>query len=119
MKENVLKLKTKSFAIRIINLYKFLTTEKKEFVLSKQLLRCGTSVGANIREAEYAESKVDFVHKMAIAQKEINESIYWIELLNETEFINQYQFDSMSSDATEIIKLITTLLKTAKSNIHH
>lgn len=119
MKENVLKLKSKLFAIRIINLYKFLINNKVEFILSKQLLRSGTSVGANVREAEFAESKADFIHKMAVAQKEINESIYWMELLLEAEFINQNQFESLNSDAVEIIKLITSSIKTAKSNIKH
>src|SRR5690242_10108812 len=80
MKENLLKDKSFMFAIRIIKLYKYLCDEKKEFVLSKQVLRCGTSVGALVREAEHAESKADFVHKLAISQKEINETIYWLEL---------------------------------------
>lgn len=119
MKQNILKLKSKSFAIRIINLYKFLNNNKKEFILSKQLLRSGTSVGANVREAEFAESKPDFIHKMAIAQKEINESIYWMELLLETEFISENQFESLNSDSVEIIKLITSSIKTAKLNNNH
>ena len=84
MAENVIKNKSFAFAIRIVKLYQFLCETKKEFVLSKQLLRCGTAVGALIREAEHAESKTDFKHKMSIAQKEINETIYWLELLNET-----------------------------------
>jgi four helix bundle protein len=76
MKENILNTKSFKFAVRIVNLYKHLCEEKKEFVMSKQVLRCGTSVGANIREAEYSESKADFIHKLSIAQKEINETIY-------------------------------------------
>lgn len=119
MKENILKQKSKLFAIRIINLYKFLGNEKKEFILSKQLLRSGTSVGANIREAEYAESKSDFIHKLAVSQKEINESIYWLELLLETEFISFNQFESLNTDAIEIIKLITASIKTVKTSINH
>jgi len=87
MKENLLKNKSFSFAIRIVNLYKFLIIEKKEFVLSKQLLRSGTSVGAMIREAEFGQSKPDFIHKLSIAQKEANESQYWIELLFQTEYL--------------------------------
>ncbi|HBS88450.1 MAG TPA: four helix bundle protein [Bacteroidales bacterium] len=83
-----------SFAIRIINLYKFLTTEKREFVLSKQILRSGTSIGALIREAQNAESKPDFIHKLGIAQKECDETSYWLELLYETEYINKDLFDS-------------------------
>jgi four helix bundle protein len=79
MKENILKIKSFKFAIRIVFLYKYLCKEKKEFTISKQLLRCGTSVGAMVREAEHSESKADFVHKMAVAQKELNETIYWPE----------------------------------------
>ncbi|MCX6251546.1 MAG: four helix bundle protein [Bacteroidetes bacterium] len=119
MKENILKTKTFNFSIRIVNCYKFLTQEKKEFVLSKQLMRSGTSVGAMIREAEHSESKPDFIHKMSIAQKEINETIYWLELLFATEFISNDSFQSLNIDATEIIKLITSSIKTAKSSINH
>ncbi len=118
MKENIVKDKTFSFAIRIVNLYKYLV-EKKEFVLSKQLLRCGTSVGAMIREGEFAESKKDFIHKMSIAQKEINETIYWLELLNATEYIKTNEFNSLNKDAVEIIKLITAIIKTGKANLNH
>jgi four helix bundle protein len=81
-------------------------------------LRSGTSVGAMIREAEHAESKKDFIHKMAIAQKEINETIYWLELLTSTEYINVEQFESMKEDSVEIIKLVTSIIKTAKTNIN-
>ena len=116
MKENLLKIKSKAFAVRIINLYKYLVKEKKENVISKQLLRSGTSVGANIHEAEFAESKSDFIHKLAISQKEINESIFWLELLFETQFISSIEFKSLSLDAVEIIKLITASIKTAKAN---
>jgi len=119
MRENVLKTKTFSFSIRIVNCYKFLMQEKKEFVLSKQLLRSGTSVGAMVREAEHSESKPDFIHKMAIAQKEINESIYWLELLNATDYLSLDLFNSLNNDAIEIIKLITSTIKTAKSSINH
>lgn len=81
-----MKDKSFAFAVRIVKLYRFLKDEHKEYVLSKQILRCGTSVGAMIREAEHSESKADFVHKMSIAQKEINETIYWLELLLSTNF---------------------------------
>ena len=87
MRENVVKKKSFAFAVRVVKLYQYLCEQKKEFVLSKQLLRSGTSVGAMLREAEHAESKNDFVHKMAIAQKEINETIYWHELLKETAYL--------------------------------
>jgi len=119
MKENVVKNKSFGFAIRIVRLYQFLVAEKKEFVLSKQLLRSGTSVGAMVREAEHAETKKDFVHKMAIAQKEINESIYWLELLKETDYLSVNEFESLNTDAIEIIKLITSIIKSAKSSINH
>ena len=118
MKENIVKTKSFLFAVRVVKLYQFLCEDKREFVLSKQLLRSGTSVGAMVREAEHSESKADFVHKMAIAQKEMNESLYWLELLKETEYLTLQQFDSMNADAVEIIKLITTIIKTTKSTIN-
>lgn len=114
---NVLKDKSFRFAIRVVNLYKHLCDEKKEFVLSKQILRSGTSVGAMVREAEHAESKHDFIHKMAIAQKEINETLYWLELLSETQYITVLEFDSLNADAVEIIKMITSSIKTAKKSL--
>lgn len=114
MRGNVLKTKSFSFAVRIVNLYKYLQTEKKEFVLSKQLLRCGTSVGAMVREAEQGESKADFIHKLSIALKEINETLYWLELLNETAYLSQQQFESINADATELIKLLISIIKTSK-----
>ncbi len=119
MKENVVKNKSFAFAVRVVKLYQFLQTDKKEFVLSKQLLRSGTSVGAMVREAEQAESKADFKHKMAIAQKEINESIYWLELMKETNYLTQTEFDSIYPDAVDLIKLITAIIKTTKANINH
>ena len=87
--------------------------------MSKQLMRSGTSIGAMICEAAFAESKNDFVHKMAIAQKEINETLYWLELLTSSKYLNTKQFESINTDAVEIIKLITTSIKTAKSRINH
>lgn len=89
--------------------------EHNEFVLSKQVLRCGTAVGAMVREAEHSESTADFVHKLAIAQKEINETIYWLELLYQTDHLNDEQFESINSDAVELIKLLTSIIKTTKS----
>jgi four helix bundle protein len=118
MKENVVKNKSFAFAVRVVKLYQFLGDQKKEFVLSKQLLRSGTSVGAMIREAEHAESKNDFKHKMSIAQKEMNEAIYWLELLKDTNYLNKEQFESINSDAIEIIKLITAIIKSIKANIN-
>jgi four helix bundle protein len=116
MKKSILREKSFKFAVRIVYLYKYLCDDKKEYVMSKQLLKCGTSVGAMIREAEHSESKADFVHKMAIAQKEINETIYWLELLNTTEYISNKEFESINSDAVELIKMITSSIKTVKSN---
>jgi four helix bundle protein len=116
VRENNLKNKSFLFAIRVVKLYQFLCVDKKEFVLSKQLLRSGTSVGAMVREAEHSESKKDFIHKLAIAQKEINESIYWLELLNATDYLTQEQFESIKNDAVEVIKIITTILKNTKAN---
>jgi four helix bundle protein len=116
MKENIVKEKSFAFAVRIVNLRRHLIDSKKETVLSKQILRSGTSVGAMIREAEHAETKNDFKHKMAIAQKEINETIYWLELLHATDYISSEQFNSINNDAIELIKLITSILKTTKSN---
>jgi four helix bundle protein len=117
MKENQLKEKSLKFAIRIVNLYKYLCEDKKEYVLSKQILRSGTSVGAMIREAEFAESKTDFIHKMAIAQKESNETIYWLELLEATEYISNKEFESINPDALELIKMITSSIKTTKKSL--
>ena len=117
MKENIVKNKSFEFAIRVVKLYQFLCDQQKEFVLSKQLLRSATSVGAMVREAEHAETKKDFIHKMAIAQKEINETMYWLELLYQTQYLNKEQFESVNNDALEIIKLITSIIKTAKTNI--
>jgi four helix bundle protein len=114
MPENIIKNKSFSLAIRIVKLYQFLCETKREFVLSKQLLRSGTAVGALIREAEHAESKADFKHKMSIAQKEINETIYWIELLKETGYLSNEQFQSIHNDAVEIIKLLTSIIKSTK-----
>jgi four helix bundle protein len=119
VKENVVKEKSFSFAVRIVRLFQYLCQKKKEFVLSKQLLRCGTSVGAMVREAEHAETKADFKHKMAIAQKEINETIYWLQLLKETEYLSSEQFESINQDAIEIIKLITSIIKSTKLTINN
>lgn len=117
MKENILKIKRFDFAVLIFNLFKFLKNDKKEFVLSKQILRSGASVGAMVRESEHAQSKADFIHKLSIAQKEINETIYWLELLQATDYMTKEQFESINTDAVEIIKLITSSIKTAKQSL--
>ncbi len=119
MKENIIKQKSFEFAISVVKLYRFLCKNKQEYVLSKQLLRSGTSVGAMVREAEHAESKTDFKHKLCIAQKEINESIYWLELLKETGYLTGIQFEDMGKEATEVLKLLTSIIKTTKSNMNN
>ena len=116
MGESVLKTKSFSFAVRIVRLFQFLQSEKKEYVLAKQLLRCGTSVGSMIREAEHAESKPDFIHKLAVAQKEINETLYWLELLSATDYLTTAQLVSLQTDAVELLKMLTSSIKTAKAN---
>jgi four helix bundle protein len=112
--DNVVKTKSYLFAVRIVNLYKFLTEEKKEFVMSKQLLRSGTSIGANVREAEQAESKADFIHKLSIALKEANETEYWLDLLQETKFLNNSEYISIQIDIKELLKLLTSIIKASK-----
>lgn len=117
MRENIVKNKSFAFAVRIVNAYKYLCEEKREYVMSKQLLRSGTSIGALIREAEHAESKQDFIHKNAIAQKEANETLYWLELLKETEYLNEDEFEALYKDAIEIMKLLTSIIKTTKNSL--
>lgn len=116
-KSDVLRGKSKAFALRIINLYKYLCKQKSEYVLSKQVLRSGTSIGANISEGGYAQSKADFVSKLTIALKEIVETEYWLELLYESEYIDNSSFQSISADCSELLKLLTSSIKTAKSNL--
>lgn len=117
MKENVIKNKSFAFALRIVKLNKYLQ-EQKEFVLSKQILRSGTSIGAMIRESEHAESKADFIHKMAIAQKEANETMYWLELLHQSNYLEKNIFDSMESDLTEIQKLLSSIMISSKAKVN-
>lgn len=116
MKENVIKNKSFAFALRIVKLYQYLQSDKREFVLSKQLLRSGTAVGALVREAEQAESKSDFIHKMAIAQKEANETDYWIELLFQSTYLDESQYKSIIAHVVEIKKLLASIIITAKEN---
>lgn len=117
MKENILKDKSFLFAIRIVELYKYLKSSQNEFVLSKQILRSGTSVGAAIREAEHAESTKDFLHKLNIGLKEANETKYWLELLLATKIIEEKMFQSIILDCDEILKLLVTSIKTLKIKI--
>ena len=112
--ENVIELKSFDFAIRIVNLYKHLTTVKKEYILSKQLLCSGTSIGANVAEAEQAQSKADFVSKLNIALKETAETKYWIKLLKATEFLSIRESNSLLSDCVELEKLLVSIIKSSK-----
>jgi four helix bundle protein len=114
LSNNTVAKKSKVYAIRIINLYKHLCSSSNEYILSKQLLRSGTSIGANIREAGRAYSKKEFTAKMSIALKEADETAYWLELLVETEYITHAQFESIYADNEELIKLLVAIIKTAK-----
>jgi len=116
MKENVVKNKSFDFAVRIVNLSKYLTEQKREYVLSKQILRSGTAIGALIRESEQAESKADFIHKLAIALKEANETDYWLDLLHKTEYLEEKHHQNLKADLTELLKLLTSIIKTSKAN---
>jgi len=115
--ENALRDKSFLFALRVIKCYQFLQVEQKEFVLSKQLLRSGTSIGANVREAEQAQSKPDFIHKLSIAIKETNETLYWLELLGQSGYLRKIEFESIYQDCIELIKLLTSIIKKSKANI--
>ena len=107
--ENILLVKSKSFAIRIIRLYQFLSLEKKEFVLSKQLLRSGTSIGANAKEASRGQSRADFASKISVSVKEASESEYWLDLLYETEYISREEYTSLQQDLSEIIRILMSI----------
>ena len=106
--------KSFAFAIRIVNVYKYLTTDNKEYVLSKQLLRCGTSIGANITEAQQAQSRADFISKLSISLKEAHETDYWLRLLHATSFLSETEFLSLINDCREIEKMLTSIIKTSK-----
>ena len=111
--------KSKAFALRIINLYKYLCDEQKEFVMSKQILRCGTSIGANIAEALAGISINDFYAKIYISFKESCETKYWLELLHESNYINDEQYNSIYSDCIELIKLLSSITKTTREKIQN
>ncbi|CCK80690.1 four helix bundle protein [Desulfobacula toluolica] len=114
MRENAVLEKSFDFAVRIVNLNKHLVSRKKEFVLSKQVLRSGTAIGAMVREAQHAESNADFIHKLSIALKEANETDYWLLLLNRTQYIQADQFISLKNDMEELLKLLISIIKSAK-----
>lgn len=114
--DNVVAVKSKAFAIRIIRLYQYLNESKSERIISKQLLRSGTSIGANVKEALQAQSKADFIAKLNIALKEASETEYWLELLNETDYITTDQYTSIYTDCEELLKLLTSIIKKTKEN---
>ncbi len=116
MKKNIIKETSFVFAVRIVHLCRLLSKQKSEYVISRQMLKSGTAIGALYREAEHAESTSDFIHKMSLAQKECNETIYWLELLHACDLLSQTQFNSLHKDAVLIIKLITSIIKTKKTN---
>ena len=117
MSKNVILEKSKTFAIRIIRLYQYLSSEKKEFVLSKQILRSGTSIGANVREAHRGQSKKDFTAKMNIALKEAAETEYWLELLHESGYMDDVSFESIYKDCNELNKLLIVIVKSSSDNL--
>ena len=113
---NIIENKSFEFAVRIVNLRKFLVREKNEYILSKQLMRSGTSIGANVSEAQRAQSKADFVSKISIALKEANETNYWLKLLYRTDYIDEKQFGSMVGDLDEIISILVSICNTSKQD---
>ena len=115
-RKSIIKVKSFLFAIGVVQIYKSLVESKKEFILSKQLLRSGTAIGALVREAQNAESKADFIHKLSIAQKECDETIYWIELLYQTKYMNQIEFEGMYNQSNELLKMIRSAIITTKNN---
>ena len=116
MKENVVKIKSYEFAVDIVILYKFISENKKEYVLSKQMLRSGTSIGAMVKESEHSESKADFIHQLSIALKEANETEYWIELLKDSGFLSETEFIKIINDLKTLLRLLIAIIKTSKGN---
>ncbi len=117
MSDSILKDKSLKFAVRIVRLSQHLKKERKEYVLSKQILRSGTSIGANVRESRNAESDLGFIHKLAIAQKECDETCYWLELLFMTDYLNENEYTSINSDAIELLKIIKSIIIAVKKRI--
>jgi len=117
LKENVVQVKSKAFAIRIVRLYGYLRENKHEFSLSNQLLRSGTSIGANVKEASRGQSTADFIAKMSISLKEASETEYWLELLFETGYLTEDEFNSLIPECIELIRLLTSIIKTARGKM--
>lgn len=118
MKQNVVEAKSYQFALQIVNAYIFLSKKKQEYVLSKQLLRSGTAIGALVSESQFAQSKADFIHKLHIALKEANETRYWIRLLYDSNYITPKMYNSISPEIEELICIIASIVKTSKQNHH-
>ena len=116
MSENIIVEKSLDFAVRIVNIRKYLTAEHNEYIMSKQLLRCGTSIGANVAEAQRGQSKADFVAKMSIALKEANETEYWLKLLHRTQYLTNEQFESINKDIQELLGLLVSICRTGSAN---
>lgn len=116
MRENVVKNKSFKFALKIIDLQKDLIAQR-EYIISKQIMRSGTSIGANVRESEYAESKADFIHKLSVALKEANETEYWLELLFYSKAIDETLYKELQTDLKELLKLLISIIKTSKSSL--
>lgn len=114
MSDSPIRTKSYKLAIRIVNLCKTLTEQHKEYVLSREVLRSGTSIGAHVREAAQGESRADFIHEMSIALKETSKTQYWLELLRDTDFLKQEAFDSLNGDCEEVLKLLTSIVKSSK-----
>ncbi|MEZ7497406.1 four helix bundle protein [Flavobacterium sp. Arc3] len=117
MSESIVKTKSFELAVRGVNFYKYIVAEKKEYIMSKQFLRSIISVGENVREAVNAQIKPDFIHKLAIAQKECDESMYWLELLKVTSYISENEFKSMHEQSNEVLKIIRSIIITSKKNL--
>ena len=119
MKQNIVLEKCAAFSIRIVNLYQYLTKRKFEYVMAEQIKRSGTSIGADISESQNAQSRADFIHKMNIALKEADETVYWLTLLRNTKYLTEKEYVSMKNDAEELVKLLKAIVKTSKSRIPH
>ena len=117
-RENIVMVKSYAFALRTIDIYKILINSKKEFVMSKQLLRSGTAVGALIKESEHAQSKADFLNKINIALKEANETIYWLQLLKDSNYLSKDEFDSVHPQNEELLRLLISIVKTTKTQLN-
>ena len=117
MKENIVKEKSYRFSLKIIDLYKYLVHSKKEYVLAKQILRCGTSIGAQIEESIGSQSRKDFLSKISISYKEARETHYWLRLLKDSDFIDRNQFDTLNADLQELLRLIGSIQKTVKQSL--